>query len=229
MSWISVRLVAPLDSQRQSCLFWLLLKGTLIASPLSVSAMSCRMLLERKQLCNWSVSVGDRSFRKPADFFGGLSRRSWILHFLKNFTLIHYSFSLKFKLNCQHFPLPVLFSVNKALWFVLSALWLLFSAPFIQWMLLSIHLSQTESCSFMSPLLNIVVPVAIGHFTLYFHRGRVVQKISICSSRNNTFTEKTRSFSLFHHPSINKYVQTAACHYETLLHQAVWIVEVWFA
>lgn len=120
MSYISVMLVVPLDFQRQSCLFWILLKDTLSASSLSVGAMSCGMLLEMKQLFNWSVSVGDISFWKPADFFGGLSRRSWVLHFLKNLTLIHYSYSLKFKLNCQHFHLPLLFSVDKALWFVLS-------------------------------------------------------------------------------------------------------------
>lgn len=52
MSYISVRLVVPLDFQRQSCLFWILLKDTLSASSLSVGAMSCRMLLEMKQLFN---------------------------------------------------------------------------------------------------------------------------------------------------------------------------------
>lgn len=35
MSYISVRLVAPLDFQRQSCLFWILLKDTLSASSFS--------------------------------------------------------------------------------------------------------------------------------------------------------------------------------------------------
>lgn len=205
MSWITVRLVAPLDSQRQSRLFWLLLKGTLIASPLSVSAMSCRMLLEKKQLCNWSVSVGDRSFRKPADFFGGLSRRSWVLHSLKNFTLIHYSYHLKFKLNCQHFPLPVLFSVNKALWFVLSHfdfffLLLLFSERYFPFI-----------CHRQNP-----APSCLPFWILWCHwqlgispcisaAGRMVQKISICSSRNHTFTKKTRSFYLFQ-PSQHKQI-----------------------
>ena len=237
MSCILVRLVAPLDFQRQSCLFWILLKDTLSASSLSVGAMSCRMLLEMKQLFNWSVSVGDISFRKPADFFGGLSRRSWMLHFLKNLTFIHYSYSLKFKLNCQRFHLPLLFSVDKALWFVVSPLeHLLFSAPFAQWTLLSVHLPQTESCSFMSPHLNIVVVLPLPFVTdnLVFHpvfpwQTEWFQEFPAAVPIIPLLLKSHPPFPCFCHLSINRYVQTRACHYEALLCQAVWVVEVWLA
>lgn len=235
MSCISVRLVAPLDFQRQSCLFWILLKDTLSASSLSVGAMSCRMLLEMKQLFNWSVSVGDTSFQNPADFFGGLSRRSWMLHFLKNLTPIHYSYSLKFKLYCQHFPLPLLFSVDKALWVVLSPLQhLLFSAPFIQWTLLSVHLPRTESCSFMSPLLNIVVvlPFVIGNLALhpvFPWQAEWFQEFPPVVPIIPPLLKRHPPFPYFYHLSINRYIQTTVCHYEALLCQAVWILEVWLA
>lgn len=175
--------------------------------------MSCRMLLEMKQLFNWSVSVGYVSFRKPAGFFGVLSRKSWILHFLKNLTFIHYSCSLKFKLNCQHFPLPLLFSVDKALWFVLSSLQhLLFSAPFIQWTLVSVHLPQTESCFFMFPLLNIAVVLPLPFVTgnLAFHpvflwQAEWFQEFPSAVPIIPLLPKRHPPFPYFSHLSINRY------------------------
>lgn len=137
MSYISFRLLTSLDFQRQPCWLWILLRETLGSSSLSVDAMSWGMFLEIKELLNWSVSVGDVSFQKPADFFGGRSRKNWMLHELKRLSVIHSSYSLKFKLNCQHFPLLLLFSVNKAMWFVLSLQHLLYSFLCIQGWLLS--------------------------------------------------------------------------------------------
>ena len=207
------------------------------APSLSVSAMSCRMLLEIKQLFNWSVSVGDLSFRKPADFFGGLSRRSWMLHFLKNLNLIHYGCCLKFKLNCPHFPMQLLFSVDKALWFVLSSLkHLLFSALFIHWTLLSVHLPQTESCSFVSPLWNVVVvlPLTFVIGNLIFHpvfpwQAQWFQEFPSAVPIIPLLPKRHPPFTYFCCLSINRYIQTRACHCEALLCQAVWIAEVWLA
>lgn len=136
MSSVSVKLVTPSYFQRWSCLVWIFLKDALNASSLSVGAMGCRMRLERKQLFNRCVSVGDIPFGKPTDFFVGLRGRGWMLNFLKNLTLIHFSYSLRFKLNCHHFPLLLLSLLTKP--FELYSLQHLpFYVPFIQWTSLS--------------------------------------------------------------------------------------------
>lgn len=181
MSSISVKLVTPSDFQRWSCLVWIFLKDALNASSLSVGAMGCRMCLERKQLFNWCVSVGDTSFGKPTDFFVGLRGRGRMLHFLKNLTLIHYSYSLRFKLNCHRFPLSLLSLLTKP--FELYSLQhLLFNAPFIQWTSLSVatdnilplHFTPFEHCG------GFAIDICHWQFVIspwIFMSGRMIPRI----------------------------------------------------
>lgn len=187
--------------------------------------MSCRMPLEMKPLFNWSTSVGDRPPRKSAGFWKDISRRSWMLHFLKKLTIIC-CYNLKFKLNCQHFPLPFLCSVAKALWFVIitsaSSFFFLYLFSEHEFLFFCLRQNPASLClSFWISWWFCHCHWQLGISPCISVAGRMVPRISFCCSHNPTFTWKTPSFSLFL-PSQHKHTDQSMSLCNTFMSRSVY-------